>query len=470
MKQTLNKIDETKVELVVTADEAAWVAAQQKAVDNLCKEVTIKGFRKGEAPKELARRHVNGNQAIDDAVNSMLPSMFAYAVGETKIRPFTRPEVAITKLNEKELEIKFTVILVPEVELGAYKGLTAEKEAPSVTEEEINDAIIVKLQQAAELKLVEREAKKGDTINLDFEGFVDGVAFEGGKAENYALELGSNSFVPGFEDQLIGVKAGESRDIEVTFPTAYVENLAGKKATFKCKVHEVKEKCVPDLTDEAVKDMGIKDVETVEALKESEKNRILNQKLNQANQAYWNAIVEQIVAGSKISINPTIIENEAKQLAERMKQQVEQNGLTMEQYLQITGQKEEDLMKQYNAQAEHNIKVFLCLEKVGEVEKLTVTEEEINAECQKIADQYKMELKAVKDILCKEGDNRLAEDLRQQKISQFILANNLVGAAKKAPAKKAAAPKAEKAEKPAAEKKPAAKKAPAKKAAAKKAE
>ena len=423
MKHAIKKIEESKIEATVEVDQQVWKAAQQKAFEKVASTVTIPGFRPGKAPLGMLKGKIDPNKVFDEAINDVLPAVFGELVSEEKLKPFTKPEISIDKLSDTELQIKFTITLVPEVTLGQYKDLHAERKAPAVTDAEVEEAIAKRLQQAANLVVVDRPAKEGDTVVIDFEGFVDGKPFEGGKAENYALELGSHSFVPGFEEALVGVKSGDAKDVVVTFPKNYVENLAGKEATFKCKIHEIKEKQVPALGDEAVKDMGVKDVDTVEKLKTFEKEQLLASKVSEATKEYYDSIVKQIRDGAKVDIAKDIVKQEAASIQDNMKKQVEQQGITFEQYLQITGQKLEDLEKKAEAEAEANIKTYLCLEEIASTEKIEVEDAEVEMEIAKIAQQYNMKVEEVRDVLAK-NLQRFKEDIRQRKIQDFILKSN----------------------------------------------
>jgi len=423
MKTETKKINDTKVELTVDVDEKDWKAAQEKAFAKLAANVQIDGFRKGHAPLAQAKKHINPSQALDEAINTILPTVYGQAVTEAKLRPFFQPKIDVTKVSDTELQFKFTVTLAPEVTLGKYKGLHADKDSTEVSEKEISDAINAKLAGAADLVVVEREAKLGDTVVLDFEGFIDGKAFEGGKAENYSLELGSNSFVPGFEDALVGVKTGDSKDVNITFPENYVKELAGKPATFKCVIHEIKEKKVPELTDEAVKDLAIKGVETVDQLKENTKTELTNSKTAAAQRKYFEALITMIRDDAKVTIDDEIIDNEAKQMEENMKQKITSQGLEFQQYLDITGKKLEDLQKELKVEAEKNIKTLLCLDKIGQVEAIVVSDTDFESELGNMAKQYNMSVEDIKKAL----GNSLAQfrsNLRDKKIQDFILANN----------------------------------------------
>ncbi len=425
MKRTIKKINDSKIELTVEVDKDLWKAAQNRAFDKVSSKVTVKGFRQGKAPKEMLRQYTNPEAVFNEAIEEVLNPVFAQAVGEEKLEPFFRPSVNITKLSPDELTIVYTFVTTPKATLGEYKGLKAKKEAPSVTDKEIEDSINNRLKGNAELVLVDRPAKKGDTVVFDFLGKTanekgDMVPFDGGAANNYSLELGSNQFVPGFEDALIGVKSGDKKTIEITFPTNYVKELAGKKAIFDCTIHEVKEKQIPALSDEAVKELDIKGVTTVDQLKEFEKKRILEGKVHDADNQYFSAIMQQIVDGAKYEIADEVILNEAAALENQFKKQIESNGLTFDQYLQITGVKEDDLKKNYHEQAEKNIKGFLALNEIAKAEKINVTDDDLKAESEKRASEYGMK---AEDILkyMNQDKERWLNMIRDQKIHDFIL-------------------------------------------------
>ena len=424
MKRVVNKLAGSKYEVICTVEEKSWKEAQEKAFEKLAKKVKIDGFREGKVPTEMARKHVNQADIFNEAINSMVQPAFDEVMKEEKLIPVARPSVDVSKVTDTELELKFVLITAPEVKLGKYTGLGVEKEVPSVTEEEVDNAIKSLVDQNANLVAVEREAKLGDTVVIDFEGFVGGVAFDGGKAENYSLGLGSNSFVPGFEDQLVGTKAGDEKEVKVTFPKQYVENLAGKEAIFKVKVHEVKEKVLPELDEELVKELNIAGVKTVEELRAHEKAHLLEHKEEHAKGDTLNKILDKIVSEAKVEIVEEIIADEIENIKKNMEQRIAQQGLTMEQYLQITGQKAEDLDKKYHEDAERNLRAMFVLEEIAKKEELEVTDAEVDFEIAKIADQYKMEVEKVKEILA----NQLAQfkaELRQKKIQDFLLEKNV---------------------------------------------
>ena len=423
MKTNLTKLAPSKFQLDVEVDEASWAKAREKAFKKLAARVSIPGFRPGKAPEAMLRAHVDPNRVVNEALDIILPEAYQSAITETKLRPQRQPDVNLTKVEEKEIGLRFTVITFPEIELGAYKGLTAERKVASVEEKEVDESIAKLLQNNADLVVTEEPAKLGDTVVLDFEGFIDGVAFEGGKAENHSLELGSNSFIPGFEDALVGVKAGDARDVKVTFPTQYVAELAGKDAVFACKVHEVKQKVVPALTDEAVADLAIDGVKTVDELKAHQKEELLKQKADQFEREHYQAIFDQIVAASKVEIAEEILDEEVAREEDNTKKQVESNGLTFQQYLDVLGKKEEELKAEIRQNVTKSLTAYLVGQEISVKEKLLVSDAELDVELAKVAEQYKMPVEQVRSLY---GSNleSFRESLRQKKLQDFLIANN----------------------------------------------
>ena len=423
MKRTVNRLENSQVELILSFEGEEWKDANKKAFDKLAKEVEVPGFRKGHAPENLVRQKIDHARVINDAIDMLLQPAYETALDEEKIMPFARPNLEITKVTDDEMEAKISIIVAPEVELGQYKVLHVEKTAVEVTPEEI-DAEIAKLaSDNAELITKTGEAALGDTVVIDFVGYVDGKAFDGGAANNYSLELGSNSFIPGFEDQIVGMKENEEKDIQVKFPENYVPELKGKDATFHIVIHEVKEKKVPAIDADFVSELAYDGVETVDQLKTKVENDIRARKEQDAKNVYYEALVKLIRDGSKITIHPQIIHDEVEAMKENFANQVQQNGLTLEQYYQITGQTPEDVESKMAVDAEINIRSVLALEKIAEVENLHVTQEEVDFELAKIAQQYSMELEKVKEIL-KPQMSSFARDIQNRKISEFLLANN----------------------------------------------
>lgn len=408
-----------------TAEKEAWKEAQDKAFKKLKANLKIKGFRDGKnVPDSMAKAHIQQADIFDEAINSVLQNMYTEAIAETKLIPVIRPEVSVVKVSGEELVLNFGITTEPVIEIGQYKGLKIEKKKAEVSDEELDTEIKHSLEKSAVLVSVEnRAAKAGDTVILDFEGFVDGKAFEGGKAENYSLELGSGQFIPGFEEQLIGILPEESRDVNVKFPEQYVPELAGKNAKFVCKVHEIKEKEIPTLDDEWVKSESIEGVNNVEEYKVHVKAQIIERKEHQLSHERLHEIVHKIVDNSKITISEKLLKAEADGIKENTKKQVEQNGISWEDYLKFTGNTEEKVDENFKGEADHNLKHFTVLKKVGELEGIKVTDEEINAELENMGKMYGMTVEQIKEALNNDV-SRIADQIADRKVQDFLLENN----------------------------------------------
>ncbi len=470
--KTANKVETNvySVEVEISAEQLK--EATVKAYNQNKKKIALPGFRKGKAPKAMIEKMYGKNFFYEDALDILYPEVVSAAIEEAKLEIVAAPyDVEITKLDEDGAALTLKVIVKPEVELGTYKGLKAEKESTDVTDEEVDAEIKNLLERNSRLITVEdRAVEKGDIANINFEGFTDGVAFDGGKGEDFDLEIGSGQFIPGFEDQIIGHSAGEEFDVNVTFPTEYAPELAGKDATFKVKVNEIKSKEYPELDDEFAKDVS--EFDTLDELKADIKAKIGESKEQRAKDAFESALLKQICEGTTVEIPQVMIDDKANELKQQTEQQMAQSGLSLEMYLQYMGLPMEKYMEDLKAQAEIQVKTRLALEKIVEVENIEATDEDVDAEFAKYAEMYKMDVETLKKFI---NPAEVKKDLAIGKAVDFIVENAKVGkpAAKKA-AKKAAAADGE--EKPA--KKPAAKKTtkkaadgeekPAKKPAAKK--
>ena len=424
MKRVVNKLENSKVEVICDLEQQAWKEFQDKAFAKLAANLEVKGFRKGKVPTDIAKKHIDTGSIFNEAINLSLQPSFEEVLREEKLQPFARPSVDVTKVSDTELQLKFVIVLAPEVKLGAYKGLGIKKEAVKVEEKEIDAEIEKLVTQNASLIVKEGEAKKGDTVVLDFVGSVDGKEFEGGKADNYSLELGSNQFVPGFEDQLVGHKAGEDVEVNVTFPTQYVPELAGKKALFKCKIHEVKEKVLPKLDEDLIKDLNLPDVKDEAGLREFEKKALLQQKEGKAQSDALNKVLDEIVTHAHVEIAQEILMDEVDGMKKNMEEQIKQRGLTLEQYYQITGESAQEVEMKMKIEADKNLRTILCMEEIAKQEKLDVTEADLDAEFKSIADMYKMDVAKVKEILGKDL-GRFKAELRQRKIQDFLSKENI---------------------------------------------
>lgn len=422
MERKLTQLENCRVQVDVVVDEKSWKDAQEASFKKLAKNVQVDGFRKGNAPEAIARRHIDTGKMLDEAINSLLPKIYKEIIEEDKVEPFAQPKVDVTKISDTNLEVRFVIVTAPKIELGNYKGLELGKKEVKVSAKEVDAAIEDLRKQNASLVVKEGEAAEGDTVVMDFVGKVDDVAFEGGSAQNYELELGSHSFIPGFEEQLVGVKAGEHRDINVTFPEQYTPNLAGKPAVFSCDVHEVKEKKLPELTDEFVKELN-RGVETVEALKEATKKDLKDRKEQEAKKEYLEKLYAEIAKSSKVEIPQEMIDEQAENMKKDMTQRMAQSGLTFEQYLQFVGQKEEEFMAKLQDDAKKDITNYFILEEVGKKEGLELTDADVEFEYAKIADQYKMSIDDVKKALGAQLD-QFKNNLRMTRIEEFLLNEN----------------------------------------------
>ena len=423
MERKVTKLESCHVQVDVVVDKENWKQAQDKAFKKLASNLTVDGFRKGKVPEAIAKKHIDQMKLINEAINIVLPIAYEEVLVEEKIAPFAQPSVDITKVTEDELEVKFMITTAPEVKLGKYKGYELGKKEAKVTAKEVSEAIDNLRTQNASLVLKESESALGDTLVFDFVGTVDGVAFEGGSAQNYSLELGSNTFIPGFEDQLVGLKAGDHKDVNVTFPEQYTPELAGKAAVFACDIHEVKERKLPELNDEFVKELGIKDAETVEALKENKKTELLDRKERELRIEYLRKLYDEIAKDSTVSIPDEMVQEQAESNKKDMENRMAQSGLTLEQYLQFAGQSEEDFMKKLVEDAKRDIRNYFILEEVVKVEDLKITDADLEFEFAKLAEQYGMTIDAVKKALEKQM-GQFRNNIQMNRAEDFLYNNN----------------------------------------------
>jgi trigger factor len=423
MERKVTKLEHSHVQVDVVVDEQSWKNAQEKAFNKLAENVTIDGFRKGKAPKNLVKSRIDQMKVLDEAINSLLPKIYEEILTKDEIRPFARPAVDVTKVSDTELEVKFILVTAPEVKLGAYKGLEIGKKAVKVTKKDLEEALEGTLKENASLVLKEGEAALGDVVVMDFAGKINGELFEGGSAQNHELELGSHQFIPGFEEQLVGHKAGETVNVDVTFPENYTEELKGKPATFECKIHEVKEKKLPELNDEFVKELKVEGIETVEAFRARKEEDLKKQKELEARREYMSKLIAEIVKGSKIDLANEIVENQVESRKEDMIKRIEQSGLTLEQYLQILGQTEETFTAQIREQALKETQEYVVLEEIAKVEKVEITDKDLDAEYAKIAEQYKMKVEDVKKALSA-NLGEFKNNLKMQRIDDLLYNEN----------------------------------------------
>ena len=388
------------------------------AFNKVKKSLNVPGFRKGRVPRQIFNKMYGEEALYQDALDALLPEAYANAVSESKIKPVSQPEINVESMEKDSAWVLSAKVTVePEVELGEYKGLEVMKHSTDVSDKEVADELERRRQQQAELVLKEDEpAAEGDTVVIDFEGKVDGKPFDGGKAENYSLELGSKTFIPGFEDQLVGHKAGDEVEVKVTFPDDYqAKDLQGKDAVFEVKIHEVKQKELPELDDDFAKDID-DDVDTLEELKAKVKDEIKEQKEAAAKNAVQEEAISKAVENAKIGDIPeAMIEDDVQRQMDQYFSGMQQQGINPDMYFKLTGTSEEDLRKQFREGSEERVKTNLVLEAIVEKENIEVSEDEINDEIKDLATHYGMDEKAVRSAL---SDDMLKHDISIRKVVQ----------------------------------------------------
>ncbi len=429
--------------------QESFEEAMERAYKKNVKKINIPGFRKGHAPRKYIEKVYGEEIFYDDAINFVFPDEYSKLLEETGLDTVERPNVDIVSIEKgKPIVLSVTVTTRPEVKLGKYKGVSAKKESTTVTKTEIDKRVDALRERQARMVTVEGKstAKKGDTVVIDYEGFVDGVAFEGGKGEKHPLELGSNSFIPGFEDALIGVKTGQEKDVNVTFPSEYhAENLAGKDAVFKCKVHEITRKELPALDDEFAKDVS--EFDTLDDLKADIKKKISEEKKESAKIAFENALLDQVCDNAEVDIPKCMIEEQIDKNMEDINMRMQGQGLGLEAYLKYTNMTVDAFREQLKPEAEKMVRMTLVLDALAKAEKIEASEEDIEKEISNIAEMYHMTTDEVKKIIG-EGLTSVKGDIVRKKAIDFVVDN----------AKTETAKKTDKDEKETAEKKPATKK------------
>lgn len=409
--------------LTVEVDAETFKTALDDAFKKVVKQVSIRGFRKGKIPRGLFEQRFGVEALYQDALDILLPVEYPKAVEEAGIEPVDRPEIDVEKIEKGESLI-FTakVTVKPEVKLGDYKGLGIEKDDTTVTDEDVQNELKALQERQAELVVKEEGAvEEGNTVVLDFEGFVDGEAFEGGKAENYSLEVGSGSFIPGFEDQLVGLEAGAEKDVEVTFPEEYhAEDLAGKPAVFKVKIHEIKAKELPELDDEFAKDID-EEVETLAELTEKTKKRLEEAKENEADAKLREELVLKASENAEIDVPQAMVDTELDRMLKEFEQRLQMQGMNLELYTQFSGQDEAALKEQMKEDAEKRVKSNLTLEAIAKAENLEVSDEEVDAELTKMAEAYNMPVENIKQAIG--STDAMKEDLKVRKAIDFLVEN-----------------------------------------------
>ncbi|WP_436863776.1 trigger factor [Mammaliicoccus sciuri] len=423
MTATWEKKEGNQGLLTVTVPKEEVDKGLDKAFKKVVKQINVPGFRKGKMPRPLFEQRFGVESLYQDALDFILPEAYGNAVEEAEINPVDRPEIDVTQMEKgKELIFEATVTVEPEVELGDYKGLSIEKQDREVTDEEFNQAIEDAVSRQAELTVKEGEIAEGDVVNINFDGYVDGEAFEGGQAEGYDLEIGSGSFIPGFEEQLIGLKANDSKDVVVTFPEEYhAEELAGKEATFKCEVNEVKSKEIPELDDELAQELD-ESVSTVDEYKEKLRKDLEEAKVNQAEATEKEEAITKATDNAKVDIPEAMINTELDRMMQEFEQRISQQGLNLELYYQFSGQSEEELKAQMKEDAEKRVKTNLTLRAIADAENIEVSDADVEAEFAKMSEQFGL---SVDDIKATLGNNDiLVNDLKIQKVIDLLVAES----------------------------------------------
>ena len=422
--KSVEKKEKSTVELIVEVGREEFEAAIEKVYKKQRGKISIPGFRKGHAPRKIIEGMYGPSVFYEDAINEIYPEAYATAVDQEKLDVVAWPETEIQEVGKDGFTFKATVTVRPEVKLGQYKGLTAPKEDVTITDEDVQGELRPYIQRATNLVSVDREAKNGDTVVIDFEGFKDGEPFEGGKAEGHSLELGSGAFIPGFEDQVVGMKAGEEKDLNVTFPEDYgAKELAGAPVVFKVKVQEVKEKEEPVLDDEFAKDVS--EFDTLDAFKADLAEKLKKRREDAAQHAFENALMEQVVANMEVEIPEAMVDYEADKLVNNYAQRVTAQGISFDQYLTIMGMTMEQMKEQAKDSARKQIQSDLALGAIVEAEKLEVTDEEADAEIKKLAGEYKMEEEAVRKALILDD---LKKDMCRRKAAELVFSTGVAAA------------------------------------------
>lgn len=434
MKATWEKIEKNLGVLEVEVEAERVAAALDKAFNKVVKKVNVPGFRKGKVPRAIFESRFGVESLYQDAIDILLPEVYTEAVDQTDIFPVDRPEVDVEQFAKGQpFKFKAKVTVKPEVQLGDYKGIEVPAADIAVTEEELNEELTRMQERHAELIVIDEEAaQNGDTVVLDFDGSVDGVPFEGGKAERYSLELGSNTFIPGFEEQVVGMATGDFKDVNVTFPETYhAEELAGKEAVFKVKVHEIKRKQLPELDDEFAKDVS--EFDTLDEYKEDLKKQLQSRKEREAEAAREGVLVDKVGENAEVEIPEAMVQSEVQNMVRDFDNRLRAQGMNLEMFLGFSGQTIEDLQGQMKDDAEKRVRNNLVLEQIAKAEKIEATEEEINKELQDMADAYKRSPEEIRNILAANGSlGSLREDVLLRKTIKFLIEN-----AKEVPAEKA---------------------------------
>ena len=420
MEKKVERLENCKSVISFKVDGSEWATEIEKAYKKLEKKVTLPGFRKGKAPQNLVRAKIATDEVMNEALNSFLVANYETTLTEEGLNPIVRPEISVTKISFEEVEMTITVIEAPVVTLGEYKNIKVEKSEIKVSDADIEEELKNLQQKNAEVSVKEEgTVENGNIATIDFEGFVDGVAFEGGKAEKYDLEVGSKTFIPGFEEQIVGMKVGDEKDIDVKFPENYAPQLAGKDATFKIKLHEIKEKVLPEINDDLALDANYEGVSNLEELKAFFKKQITENKEREADQAATNKLMDIILKNAEFTVADEIVEDEVNHQLEDITHQLSHRNMTLDSYLEMVNMTNETFMTKLREDATRNLKYAFMIMKIAEVEKLTVSTEDLNKAYEDISSMYGVPVEDVRKALGNREDG-LRRDLLNQKVVEFL--------------------------------------------------
>lgn len=420
------KLEKNQGVLTVEVEDNDFSKALDQAFKKVVAKVDVPGFRKGKVPRKIFEARFGVESLYQDALDIVLPEAYQKAVDESGIDPVDRPEVDIDQLEKgKAVIFKATVTVKPEVELGTYKELEIPEKDFSITDERVEEELEnVRSKQGEMIVVEEGTIEEGDTAVIDFEGFIDGEVFEGGSAENHALEIGSKSFIPGFEEQLVGLKLGDEKDVQVTFPEDYqAEEFQGKEATFKVKVNEIKRKKLPELDDEFAKDVS--EFETLEEYKNDLRQKLEEQAKEEEENYRKDSVVQQAAENATIDIPEVMIEQEVDQMLKDFEQRLQTQGMDLNMYFQFSGTDEAGMKEQFKPDAEKRVRIQLTLEEIVKQENIEVTDDDVDAELEKIADMYQKEKEEIKKIFEAQGSaDAIKQDLKTRKAVDFLVNNS----------------------------------------------
>ena len=424
MSVQVEKLEGSMAKLTITVEADVFEKAMNDAYQKLKGRINVQGFRKGKAPRNIIEKMYGPEVFYDEAANICIPEAYEKAYDECEEEIVSQPEIDVVSMGKGEpLVFTATVALRPPVTLGKYKGIEVEAADVTVSDDEIEAALKREQEKNARtIEVTDRAVKAGDQTVIDFEGFVDGVAFEGGKGVDYPLTIGSGAFIPGFEDALIGAEIGKETDVNVTFPEEYQEkSLAGKPAVFKCTVKSIKEKELPELNDEFASEVS--EFDTLAEYKESVKADLEVRKISDAKAAKQDAVIDKIIEDAKMDIPDAMLQTEQKNMINEFAQRMQAQGLTLQQYMQFSGMDSEKFMEQVKPQALSRIQSRLVLEEIAKAENITVTEEDYEAELKTMAEAYALEVDKVKDMVGEEGRKQIEKDILIKKALEFAADN-----------------------------------------------